>query len=79
MDQQLIMYSLVQEWKESGLPKEKFVGQKSVSYHRFNYWLMDYNKHHNSDTNNVLLTFSVGASKVPSDINSNLYLTVLSG
>ncbi|HZJ35812.1 MAG TPA: hypothetical protein VFD29_04230 [Gillisia sp.] len=72
MDQQTQMYSLVQEWKESGLTKGKFISQKSVSYHRFNYWLKKYNKHHSSDTDNAALTFfSVGGSKVPSDKKSN--------
>ena len=57
MDQQAQMYSLVQEWKESGLSKGKFTSQKLVSYHRFNYWLKKYNKHHSAETDNAALTF----------------------
>ncbi|MDP3359645.1 MAG: hypothetical protein Q8S41_09890 [Lutibacter sp.] len=71
MDQQAQMYSLVQEWRESGLAKGKFTSQKSVSYHRFNYWLKKYDKHHGPDTDNAALTFfSVADSKVSSDKKS---------
>lgn len=68
MDQQAQMYSLVQEWMESGLTKGKFISQKPVTYHRFNYWVRKYKKHHTPDTEDAALTFfSVGDSKVPSD------------
>jgi len=72
MDQQAQMYSLVQEWMESGLTKGKFINQKPVTYHRFNYWVRKYKKHHTPDTDNAALTFfSVGDSKVPTDKKKN--------
>ncbi len=71
MDQQSQMYALVQEWKESGLTKGKFISQKPVTYHRFNYWVRKYKKH-TSDTDDAALTFfSAGDSKVSSDKKKN--------
>lgn len=39
MDRKNQMYSLVEEWKLSGMTKGEFTASKSISYHGFNYWL----------------------------------------
>lgn len=44
MDQQTYMYSLVEEWKSYEGSKSKFLADKSVHVHVFNYWLKKYNK-----------------------------------
>ncbi|WP_394760145.1 IS66 family insertion sequence element accessory protein TnpA [Flavobacterium sp.] len=44
MEQQIQMYSFVEEWKSSNLTKGDFAAQKSLRYHSFNYWIKKYNK-----------------------------------
>ena len=39
MDRKNQMYSLVEEWKLSGMTKGEFTASKSITYHGFNYWL----------------------------------------
>ena len=57
MEQQSQMYSLVEEWKESGLTKAQFSALKSLSYHQFNYWLKKYNKEFSSEAGKPEVSF----------------------
>lgn len=57
MDKQTYMYSLVEQWKESGLTKGEFTKQQSVSYHSFNHWLKKYNKQHSIALDKPEFTF----------------------
>lgn len=36
------MFSLIEEWKTSGISARKFCDDRSLSYHTFNYWLKKY-------------------------------------
>ncbi len=36
------MFSLLEEWKTSGISASKFCNDRSLSYHTFNYWLKKY-------------------------------------
>jgi transposase len=36
------MFSLLEEWKTSGISAKKFCNDRSLSYHTFNYWLKKY-------------------------------------
>lgn len=72
MDQQTFMYSLVEQWKESGLTKGEFTSQKSVSYHSFNHWLKKYNKQHSIELDKSEFTFfSAPEIKVSADKKSS--------
>ncbi|MFV8343689.1 IS66 family insertion sequence element accessory protein TnpA, partial [Flavobacterium sp. XS2P39] len=44
MNQQEQMYTLAEQWRESGLPKSKFCREQDISLHQFNYWLKKFNK-----------------------------------
>lgn len=44
MNQQEKMYTLAEQWRESGLPKSKFCKEQHISLHQFNYWLKKFNK-----------------------------------
>jgi len=57
MEQKVDMYSLVEEWKTSGMKKGDFAALKSVSYHSFNYWLKKYNKEHSSGESDTAVSF----------------------
>lgn len=37
------MYRLIEQWKQSGLPKQLFCKQRNIAYHVFYYY---YNKYH---------------------------------
>jgi hypothetical protein len=39
MSRQEEMYSLIEQWKESGLIKTKFCKERKIPVHRFNYWI----------------------------------------
>ncbi|MFV8328468.1 IS66 family insertion sequence element accessory protein TnpA [Flavobacterium sp. ZS1P14] len=39
MNQQEQMYTLVEQWRESGSSKSKFCREQHISFHQFNYWL----------------------------------------
>jgi transposase-like protein len=43
MNQQEQMYTLVEQWRESGLAKSKFCEERNIAFHQFNYWLKKYN------------------------------------
>ncbi len=38
------MFGLVENWKESKLPKSTFIHGKNISIDKFNYWIHKYNK-----------------------------------
>ena len=38
------MFRLVENWKESKLPKTTFINGKDISKDKFNYWVHKYNK-----------------------------------
>jgi hypothetical protein len=44
MNHQEQMYTLVEQWRESGLPKGKFCTARHISLHQFNYWIKKQNK-----------------------------------
>lgn len=44
MNQQEQMYTLAEQWRESGLLKSKFCREQDISLHQFNYWLKKFNK-----------------------------------
>lgn len=44
MNQQEQMYTLVGQWRESGLPKTKFCREQHLSLHQFNYWIKKQNR-----------------------------------
>jgi len=44
MNQQEQMYTLAEQWRESGMPKSKFCREQHISLHQFNYWLKKFNK-----------------------------------
>ncbi|MFV8344365.1 IS66 family insertion sequence element accessory protein TnpA, partial [Flavobacterium sp. XS2P39] len=44
MNQQEQMYTLAEQWRESGLPKSKFCREQQISLHQFNYWLKKFNR-----------------------------------
>ena len=44
MNQQEQMYTLAEQWRESGLPKSKFCREQHISLHQFNYWLKKFNR-----------------------------------
>jgi hypothetical protein len=38
------MFGLIENWKESKLPKSTFINGKNISMDKFNYWIHKYNK-----------------------------------
>lgn len=57
MEQQILMYSLVEEWKSSNLTKGDFAAQKSLRYHSFNYWIKKYNKEYSVEESKSKVSF----------------------
>jgi hypothetical protein len=40
------MFDLVEQWKQSGVPQNKFCQQQSIRYHVFHYWYKRYREQH---------------------------------
>jgi hypothetical protein len=76
MEQQSQMYSLVEEWKQSGLTKAEFTAQKSLSYHQFNYWLKKYNKEFSSEAAKPEVTFFSVSENPPKEKKQSVPKTV---
>ncbi len=38
------MFAMVEDWRESGLKKQQYVKEQSISIHKLNYWIGQYNK-----------------------------------
>lgn len=69
------MYSMIEQWKTSGQSKRDFISDKSISIHKFGYWL---SKYHQESSQSVFKEIHPPVAK-PADVKKVLELTTSSG
>lgn len=72
MSQQKEMYTSIEQWRESGLPKSKFCREHQLSLHQFNYWIKKQNRESASESSiEEVNFFSLSQSQLPEKIISS--------
>jgi hypothetical protein len=71
MNQQEQMYTLAEQWRESGLQKSKFCRGQHISLHQFNYWLKKFNKIADSKQSKPEVSFFSVAENLSNEIKQS--------
>jgi len=58
MNKQEIMYSHVEEWKESGLTQVVYCEEQGLKLPTFSYWVQKYHKQHQQDNASSFIAIS---------------------
>jgi hypothetical protein len=57
------MFALVQAWQESGMVRQEFLSDKTISLSKFNYWLYKYRKSQQKHPQNLPVRSTPGDFK----------------
>ena len=67
------MFSLIEQWQQSGLTQNTFCEQQSIRYHVFHYWYKRYREQHAASQNNGSSFVKLEIAKAASSGSVEIY------